>query len=365
MTKRESNVDLLRIIATVFVIMLHVLGGGGVLDAAEAGTPKYWIAWFLEIGAYCAVNCFALISGYVMINKSVKMKNILSLWLQVFLYSILFSSLFFIFRIEEWSLQSFIRYLFPVIGHRWWYISAYFGLFLFIPILNTAINNLSKKSVKGFLVIILIVVCVFDRIMETYVSTDAFILRGGASTIWLVLLYMFGAYIKKYDVKQKVTALKSILGFFSMILLTFFAKMVIYYLTKNIFGQVKYDGVFVSYRSITIVLAAVFIFLFCLRIKIGPFAQKIIAFFAPASLGIYLIHTHPFVYSFTMSNKFMWLVEKPIIVMILGAIGITAVIFLACAAIDWIRILLFKLVRINKLCEFIDNKIQKIYTKIF
>lgn len=39
------------------------------------GGINYWVAWFLEICAYGAVNCFALISGYVMVNKTIKAKK--------------------------------------------------------------------------------------------------------------------------------------------------------------------------------------------------------------------------------------------------------------------------------------------------
>ena len=74
--KRASDIDLFRIIATLLVIVLHVLGKGGILNNAAPDSAAYWTAWFLEICAYCAVNCFALISGYVMADKTVEIKSI-------------------------------------------------------------------------------------------------------------------------------------------------------------------------------------------------------------------------------------------------------------------------------------------------
>lgn len=73
MTKRETNIDLLRIISTFFVLILHISGQDDILDF-NSGGASYWIIWFLETCAYCAVNCFALISGYVMLNKTTKSK---------------------------------------------------------------------------------------------------------------------------------------------------------------------------------------------------------------------------------------------------------------------------------------------------
>ena len=71
MEKRNYNIDLFRIIAAFFVTVLHVLGQGGILESTSPTETNYWIAWFLEICAYCVVNCFALISGYVMVIKTV------------------------------------------------------------------------------------------------------------------------------------------------------------------------------------------------------------------------------------------------------------------------------------------------------
>jgi hypothetical protein len=48
----------------LMVVVLHILGQGGVLKTARPLSVEYEIAWFLEILCYCAVNCYALISGY-------------------------------------------------------------------------------------------------------------------------------------------------------------------------------------------------------------------------------------------------------------------------------------------------------------
>lgn len=61
--KRNYGIDLLRMVAMFMVVILHVLGQGGVL-AKTAGLKNH-IAWLLETGAYCAVDCFAIISGFV------------------------------------------------------------------------------------------------------------------------------------------------------------------------------------------------------------------------------------------------------------------------------------------------------------
>ena len=82
-TGRNYGVDLLRILSMFFVIILHCLGKGGVLDAAKQGTAQYSSAWFLEAVAYCAVNIFGMISGYVGYSdmpKKTKYSNWILMW---------------------------------------------------------------------------------------------------------------------------------------------------------------------------------------------------------------------------------------------------------------------------------------------
>ena len=361
MVKRNANVDLFRMIATVFVIILHVLGQGGIYRNAPMNSITYHTASFLRILTFCAVNCFALISGYVMANKNIKLKSIIGLWLNILFYSVLFSGLFFAFMPETITLKNLVQAFLPVVTGRWWYISSYFALFFFIPFLNTAIQYISKQTYTKVLLVIIVGLCVLDCI----IPIDAFYTNEGFSAIWLIILYLFGAYIKKYAINEKIAAWKGLIGFFVMIILTFASQLVISALTKILFGEAKFDGVFISYISITILFSAIFLFIFCLNVKLSNFTSKLILFFSPVSLGIFLIHVDPLVYHYLLKDAFVFLAQKNAVVMLLGVVAATIGIFLVCAIIDLLRIQLFKLIRINKLCEFIANNIKKVYSKFF
>lgn len=356
MTKRNANVDLFRIIATFLVILLHILGQGGILNASSPYGALYWITWFLEIGALCAVNCFALISGFIMVNKSVKLKTIVSTWFQVLFYSLLITVLIFFLMPETGSIRALVNSLFPILGNQWWYISSYFALFFFIPLLNKAIENLSQRTFKRLLIVILIGICCLDCVFPS----DPFLLNSGYSAVWLMLVYLFGAYIKKYDLAGKITASKSLLGYFAAITLTFLSKFGISYLTKLIFGQSKYENLLVTYNSITILFASIFLFLFCLNLKIGERASKIILFLSPATLGVYLIHAHPLIFNHLLYNSFVPLANKPLVILLLAVFGGAFIIFTICSLIDLLRIRLFRLIKVNALSEAVENKTKRI-----
>ena len=63
--KRNYGIDFLRIYSMFLVVLLHSLGQGGLLYNLSMPDKQHSFVWFLEIFAYCAVNIFGLISGYV------------------------------------------------------------------------------------------------------------------------------------------------------------------------------------------------------------------------------------------------------------------------------------------------------------
>ena len=121
-----------------------------------------------------------------MVNKTVKVKNMLGLWFQVLFYSLLFTSLFFAFLPESRSIKNLVVAVMPILGKQWWYVSSYFALCFFIPFLNKAINNISQQTYKKILLLILFVICCIDCVLPI----DAFTLNNGYSAIWLMIVYL-------------------------------------------------------------------------------------------------------------------------------------------------------------------------------
>ena len=82
---RNYGIDLLRIITMFMIVNLHILYHGGILSSEKLyfGSTKFNIVWIIEIVSYVAVNCYALISGFVGVNSKNKYSNIILLWLRV------------------------------------------------------------------------------------------------------------------------------------------------------------------------------------------------------------------------------------------------------------------------------------------
>ena len=88
MEQRNRGIDLLRMAAMWMVVILHILNKGGVLEAAAPMSAGRETARLLEIAAYCAVNCYGLISGYVGVGHRFRYSGAIALWLRAAFYTL-------------------------------------------------------------------------------------------------------------------------------------------------------------------------------------------------------------------------------------------------------------------------------------
>ncbi len=356
--KRNYGIDLLRIVATLMVIILHILGVGGVIYTIDATSPIYEVAWFMEFLAYCAVNCYALISGYVGVDSKFKISNIIQLWLQVVATTVGITVCFGIFGAEV-TKENVLQAILPVAKQTYWYFTAYFCVFWLSPFLAKMVKNMGKKSAYGFLICTM----VLFSLMPTFMKTDMFFLRSGYTASWLVILYVVGGIVKTYFVEMKIKRLWLVFCYLGSTILTLGAKLMIEWMSTKTGFSMYESNFLMNYNSPTIVLAALSLLLLFkdMRVERG---SKVIAFFAPFTFGIYIIHVQPYVWNYIMANRFVGLTKLHPIVLIVAVLGIAAAIFIICSIIEFIRISVFKLIRIPQLCKRIEEIIRQMLNKV-
>ena len=88
--KRMANLELLRCVAMMMVVVLHYLGKGGLLAdlAGESLNVPELAAWLLEAFCIVAVNVYMFLSGYFLSGSSFRLSRLIQLWMQVWLYSV-------------------------------------------------------------------------------------------------------------------------------------------------------------------------------------------------------------------------------------------------------------------------------------
>ena len=195
MEERNYGIDLLRIVSMMMVVLLHVLGQGGILNGADPLTVKSETAWLLEIGAYSAVNMYAMISGYVGYGRRYKYSGLVYLYFQVLFYTVPTTIVFCIYRPELVDLEGELEPLFPFAYNTYWYFTAYFCLAFFIPFLNMMLERLDRAELKRLLFFLYLVFSILPTLFhEDFPRTG-----NGYSFLWLAVLYLVGGYIKKYN----------------------------------------------------------------------------------------------------------------------------------------------------------------------
>ena len=100
--KRKSNIELLRVVSMLFIVIGHSLchsGIGSQTNIINGGFNLQQVEiQYLSILTSTAVNCYVLISGYFLIDStSFRWSKIFSLWIETFFYSILSYVLLIIF----------------------------------------------------------------------------------------------------------------------------------------------------------------------------------------------------------------------------------------------------------------------------
>lgn len=163
--ERDSNFELMRIIAILMIIGCHFILKCNNFSL-NFGVPQdqlydyelnlnYLFAQLVGSSGEIGVNLFFLITGYFLINNpSFRISATIKLWIRTILYSILFSLIFFIFDHDLWTQISDLKKdFFPVIFNRYWFISIYIGLMFISPVLSLGLDKIKKQGIEFILVV--------------------------------------------------------------------------------------------------------------------------------------------------------------------------------------------------------------------
>lgn len=352
MSKRNYGIDLLRLVSMLFICLLHVCGQGGIISHVSRTTAldKYTVAWIIEIGSYCAVNLYAMISGYVGVNSKFKISRPISIWLELIFYTLTITAIFttalpqFITDTTEVWLNA----AFPIMKSQYWYMTAYIGMIVIAPVLSKAVNAASIKTLSFVLLASLIILCLLPAIF----NVSIFGLTGGYSTMWLCVMYIFGGYFARIRNSIKISKL---------ILLVIYVVMVVGTYALRLVSVSR----FTNFTSPTIVIASIALLLIFSDIKFKENSKvgKAISFVSASALAVYIIHVNPLIWNNYIKNFAVSYVKSSALVMGLQIIGSALVIFVACIAIDMVRRLIFWVIRIKPLMKLIDKLADKISEK--
>ena len=352
-TKRNYGIDLLRLISMFYVVVLHVLGKGGILKAAEVGSAQYSVAWFMELWAYGAVNIFGIISGYVGFSEKEKKfnyANYIIMWLQVVVIGVGAALVFYLKDPELVTKKELWKLCFPVTNDLYWYFSAYTGLVFLIPLLNAAVRSRSRESLAKSFIALCLVFAVFSAF------ADRFELGRGYSLMWLIVLYLLGAMMKKCQIGQHVSAPAAFGGIVACCVMAWLWRM--YGLKFTVFDIKVTQSLPANYLAITSLVGAIFHVIAFSKLRFPAFMQKFIAFAAPGAFTVYLLNNQMHIWRNVMTGKFAHLSAEPVPEMTLRVLAFSLVFVAVSVLVDWTRQKVFFLLRVKQAAVFLVGKLE-------
>ena len=325
--------------------------GGGTAVYSQISISSV-TARFVHSLSVVGVNVYVLISSYFLVNESFKLSKVIHIVLETWFYS---WGILLIFKLAGLEIVSMKDSLLPISFAQNWFVTEYIGMYLLFPFCNLLIRKMNEKQHKMIIIVMLALLSIWSDIVP---SADPFGVSPGATTFWFIALYMLGSYIRLYvDVtKLKKNALItylacSILITLSWVLLTLVASKI-----PAILRVLDY---YYRYNCILVVISSVALFILFLSVRIKNKAVTfVIKYFAPLTLGVYLIHDNPNMRNIIWGKLFLRdsLFSSPLlIVQILGRI---VCIFLICSLIDFFRSLLFKVFESSSGYKRLMNRIN-------
>lgn len=127
---RNSNVELVRIIAMLFIIMGHFTSQT-CFNQYISNLDSYIIA-LLSLGARIATNLFLIASVWYMPSQKFNSSKIVRMYGQLYFYCFIFTIIGICLGTEI-SIKEIARGFIPFFGRALWFVSAYLTLYLFSP----------------------------------------------------------------------------------------------------------------------------------------------------------------------------------------------------------------------------------------
>ena len=328
MKERDSNIELLRIIAMFMITLHHFLVDPNMTYSCIVGRapifPGYELATIINGFLYVGVNCFVLISGYYGIKF--KWRGVYKLWLMCAFYIFCSPIIAYWLHGAQFSLWQTVHdtvFCFSYNVH--WFINYYIYLLFLSPLLNFAQSSMNKKQHLYVLVLLTILSLYFG-----FWRHDIYWNKDGYTVGQFIYLYLIGGYIQRYVRIEKTSR---------WLLFSLYLTCCIIW---GVLTIIKYNyGVIGHWRPVTynnpfMLIGAIAFFMF---MRTFTFHSKFVNRVAQSVLAVYLfggisyLALDKYIQSLLPSGLYM-----PLLSAFLGAVFVFCIVI----AFDNVRILLCK-----------------------
>ncbi len=222
MKKRVEYIDLLRVLAILSVIAIHI--NAITRDAVISTNKIYYIfLTFMDSLTRAGVPLFFILTGFFIFDKKEYYRTFIIRKLpKLIIPFVLISFAYYIYNIiDNHTTFNFLTFLQDFsnnkICYHLWYMYHIIIIYLFIPYEKKMLDNIEKKDLLRLIVTVFTIGNFFVLLQRLSKRFD--FPSFGALALPDLIIYnnyvLLGSYLRKYDIKKKKTFI--ILGLFSLI----------------------------------------------------------------------------------------------------------------------------------------------------
>ncbi len=326
---RDSNMELLRIVAMLLVCVIHANFRAlpiPTYEEAYANVSSSILRFFTESLSVICVNLFILLSGWYGIKF--KFNRLIDFISQVFFFSILCAGIYYGIHPEDFSIKEAIGNILLTDQWDYWFVKSYLCLYLFAPVLNAFVEKSDKKTFGVFLLSFYI----FQTFYAFVFWNGASYLQNGYSALSFMGLYLLARYIRLYPLciwRLPKWCDMAIYG--GIVICTTIISFVL--LRHNLpTGNLFY------YSSPLVIIAAIHFMLFFTKIQLQ---NRVINWIASSAFAVYLLHSNVYFASTYYDNIILnWFNELSRSSFLFHTAIFIFVVFFLAICIDKLRIVL-------------------------
>lgn len=281
---RNINLDILKVLACVGVVLLHTTMGG----FKEAGSWNL-LTYLYYLGTY-SIPLFFMVNGYLLLGKrEITYSYILQKvkWILITVSSWTFIVWLFKRDFTENLIKKIVGSLIQK-GYffQFWFFGALILIYICLPILKKFLN--SRRSYLYILSVLLVIGLIFELtniVLQMPVQT--YVIQTFRLWTWF-FYYVLGGYIAQFTMKELKSRFKNWMKIVS-ILLFLISPLILFFIAKtayhNLFAEYFYDTLFVKVSTLGI-------FLTILTLTLNENRNEWIVSLSNQTMGVFIIHTY-------------------------------------------------------------------------
>lgn len=295
---RRVYIDILRVTAALFVIVIHVTSIG--ITDMDVGTTAWKLSNCGNSISRWAVPIFYMISGMMFLNpqKEISLNRLFKKKVSRIILCIciwgLFYSLLDQYVYGTISYKSILIAFYGILtgntGYHLWFLYSILMLYVAVPALRIITKNSSRRQLEYILGIWFLIFICFGHInsiasellgISQLLPYESYPITGYAG------YFMLGDYLNRFPLKGTIKKCIYLMGAMCIIIYPFLS--IVIPLKIN----VQYSSAILSINSLGSCVIAICVFNVMSEIKdesVSPILRKIVCFLSKLSFGVYLIH---------------------------------------------------------------------------